>query len=77
MPNSALGLQIGSGSMESGCKQIALERLKIAGTQWSVEGARKLAKARAAFLSHEVHLSFVGLPHAAWQLLPAPVFMGL
>ena len=61
----AMGLQIGSGSMESGCKQIALERLKIAGAQWSVEGARKLAKARAAFLSHEVNLSFVGLPQAA------------
>ncbi len=60
-----LGLQIGSGSMESGCKQIALERLKIAGAQWSLEGARKLAKARATFLSHEVNLSLVGLPQAA------------
>jgi hypothetical protein len=58
----AQGLQIGSGSMESGCKQIALERLKIAGAQWSREGACKLAKARAAFLSHEVNLSFVALP---------------
>lgn len=61
----ALGLQIGSGSMESGCKQIALERLKIAGAQWSLDGARKLAKARAAFLSHEVNLSFVALPLVA------------
>jgi len=61
----AMGLQIGSGSMESGCKQVALERLKIAGAQWSVEGARKLAKARAAFLSHEVNLSFFPLPHVA------------
>ena len=60
-----MGLQIGSGSMESGCKQIALERLKIAGAQWSVEGARKLAKARAAFLSHEVNLAFVSLPLVA------------
>jgi len=47
----ALGLQIGSGSMESGCKQIGLERLKIAGARWSETGARKLAKARAAYLS--------------------------
>jgi len=61
----ALDLQIGSGSMESGCKQIALERLKIAGAQWSIEGARKLAKARAAFLSHEVNLAFVSLPLVA------------
>ncbi len=47
----AMGLQIGSGSMESGCKQIGLERLKIAGARWSETGARKLAKARAAYLS--------------------------
>ncbi len=47
----ALGLQIGSGSMESGCKQIGLERLKIAGARWSEAGARKVAKARAAYLS--------------------------
>jgi hypothetical protein len=61
----SMGLQIGSGSMESGCKQVGLERLKIAGAQWSVEGARKLAKARAAFLSHEVNLSFSVLPQVA------------
>jgi hypothetical protein len=61
----ALGLQIGSGSMESGCKQLGLERLKIAGAQWSVAGARKLAKARAAFLSREVNLSFSLLPQVA------------
>jgi hypothetical protein len=47
----ALGLQIGSGSMESGCKQIGLERLKIAGARWSAAGARLVAKARAAYLS--------------------------
>ena len=60
-----MGLQIGSGSMESGCKQIALERLKIAGAQWSVDGPRKLAKARAAFLSHEVNLARASLPLVA------------
>ena len=61
----ALGLQIGSGSMESGCKQIALERLKIAGAHWSTDGARLLAKARAAFLSHQLNLPFPSLPQAA------------
>ena len=61
----SMGLQIGSGSMESGCKQVGLERLKIAGAQWSVEGARKLAKARAAFLSHEVNLASYSLPRVA------------
>ena len=44
------GYQIGSGTMESGCKQIGLERLKISGARWSQNGARLVAKARAAFL---------------------------
>lgn len=47
----ALGYQIGSGTMESGCKQLGAERLKIAGARWTREGARLLAKARAAVLS--------------------------
>ena len=47
----AQGLQIGSGTMESGCKRIGLERLKIAGARWSRDGARLVAKARAAYLS--------------------------
>jgi len=47
----AQGYQIGSGTMESGCKQIGLERLKIAGARWSQDGARLVAKARAAYLS--------------------------
>lgn len=45
------GYQIGSGSMESGCKQIGLGRLKIAGARWSREAVRQVAKARAAYLS--------------------------
>ena len=45
------GYMIGSGSMESGCKQLGSQRLKIAGARWSPDGARKLAKARAAYLS--------------------------
>lgn len=58
----ARGLQIGSGTMESGCKQIGLQRLKIAGARWSEAGACKVAKARAAFLSGD------------WPQLGAPSF---
>jgi hypothetical protein len=47
----AQGYQIGSGIMESGCKRVGLERLKIAGARWSREGACLVAKARAAYLS--------------------------
>lgn len=43
----AAGLQIGSGSIESGCKQVIGARLKQAGMRWSRPGARAVAKARA------------------------------
>jgi hypothetical protein len=47
----AAGYQIGSGTIESGCKQIATQRLKRSGARWTLQGARMTAKARAAWLS--------------------------
>jgi len=47
----AAGYQIGSGTVESGCKQIGTQRLKRAGARWTEKGARYTAKARAAWLS--------------------------
>lgn len=47
----AKGYQIGSGTVESGCKQMGIQRMKIPGAIWSTEGSRRTAKARAAFLS--------------------------
>jgi hypothetical protein len=47
----AQGYLIGSGTIESGCKQIVTQRLKRSGAQWIVEGAVLTAKARAAWLS--------------------------
>jgi hypothetical protein len=44
---------IGSGSVESACKQIVSLRLKRAGARWSKTGASAVAKARAAWLSHQ------------------------
>ena len=61
----AMGLQIGSGSMESGCKQLGLARLTIAGARWSDPGARLLGKSRAAFLSPEITLPSLGALHVA------------
>lgn len=46
---------IGSGTIESGCKQIVTQRLKRAGAQWIVQGAVRTAKARAAWLSGTWH----------------------
>ena len=47
------GFRIGSGTVESGCKQIGTQRLKVAGARWGLQGARKTAKARAALLSNQ------------------------
>jgi len=47
----AAGYLIGSGTVESGCKQIVTQRLKRPGAQWMVDGAVHTAKARAAWLS--------------------------
>lgn len=46
-----MGLMIGSGVVESGCKQIVTQRLKLPGAQWLLEGAVYTTKARAAWLS--------------------------
>lgn len=46
------GYFIGSGTVESGGKQISGLRLKRAGARWTEPGAVATAKARAAWLSH-------------------------
>jgi hypothetical protein len=45
------GYFIGSGTVESGAKQIAAMRLKRCGARWTESGAIQTAKARAAWLS--------------------------
>jgi hypothetical protein len=47
----AEGYLIGSGTIESGCKQIVSLRLKRARARWTEPGALQTAKARAAWLS--------------------------
>lgn len=47
----AAGYLIGSGTVESACKQIVTHRLKRSGARWTKAGARFTAKARAAWLS--------------------------
>jgi hypothetical protein len=42
------GFQIGSGVVESSCKQVVGARLKLAGMRWNVAEAQRVAKARAA-----------------------------
>lgn len=45
------GYFIGSGTVESACKQIVSMRLKRSGARWTLDGAATTAKARAAWLS--------------------------
>ncbi len=47
----AAGYMIGSGTIESACKQLVTHRLDLSGAQWQVEGAVHTAKARAVWLS--------------------------
>jgi hypothetical protein len=47
------GYQIGSGTIESACKQLGIQRMKVPGATWNLEGARLTAKARAALLSDQ------------------------
>ncbi len=49
----ASNLLIGSGVMESGCKQIVTQRLKLPGAQWHVDGAILTVKARTAWMNGE------------------------
>lgn len=49
------GYYIGSGTIESACKQIVSLRLKRAGARWTEHGAVATAKARAAWLSGPQH----------------------
>jgi hypothetical protein len=51
----AAGYLIGSGVIESGCKQIVSQRLKLPGAQWNVDGAVLVAKARTAWMSGNWH----------------------
>ncbi len=47
------GYLIGSGTIESGCKQIGTMRMKRSGAQWTKNGAKLVAKARSAWLSEQ------------------------
>ena len=60
----AKGYFIGSGTVESACKQIVAMRLKRSGARWTHHGASLTAKARTAWLSNSWH-SVTHLPLAA------------
>lgn len=58
------GYLIGSGTIESACKQIVSLRLKRAGARWSQRGADATAKARSAWLSGINHWNALFVPNS-------------
>jgi hypothetical protein len=48
-----LGLQVGSGMVESACKQVVSQRLKGAGMRWREAGAQTVAQLRCLLLGGE------------------------
>lgn len=65
----ARGLQNGSGSIESGCKQVIAARLKQAGMRWSLAGARAVAAVRTRRKSDRWHEAMALRPprHRTYQ----------
>ena len=65
----ARGLPIGSGTMESGCKQVITARLKQAGMIWSLAGARQVAAVRTWLKSDRWHEAMARrpVPHRTYQ----------
>jgi len=65
----ARGMQIGSGSAESACKQLVSARLKGAGMIWDAAGAEAVAAVRAWLLSErwEEALALRGVPRRSYR----------
>lgn len=49
----AMGLSIGSGAAESGCKQVVTQRLKGAGMRWKEAGAQVIGQLRCLLLGQQ------------------------
>src|SRR6266545_2628732 len=69
------GLQIGSGTIESACKQLVTARLKQAGVIWDASGAEAVAVVRAWLLSErwEEAIALRGVRTRSYRRKPAGV----
>lgn len=50
----AMGLFVGSGVIEAGCKTIVSQRLKRSGMEWTVKGANAIIALRTCYLSNRI-----------------------
>jgi len=46
-----LGMFVGSGAVEAGCKAVIGQRLRLSGMRWSVPGATSIATLRCQYAS--------------------------
>ena len=56
-----LGLPIGSGVVESACKNVVAKRMKQSGMSWTLDGAREMLQLRASVMSRRFWDDFEGL----------------
>ena len=56
-----LGLPIGSGVVESACKNVVAKRMKQSGMSWTLDGAREMLQLRASVMSRRFRDDFEGL----------------
>lgn len=57
-----MGLFVGSGAVEAGCRAVVAQRMKLSGTLWSMEGAADIITLRCQVFSHSWE--------EIWQRLP-------
>ena len=56
-----LGLPIGSGVVESACKNVVAKRMKQSGMSWTLDGAKEMLQLRASVMSRRFWDDFEGL----------------
>ena len=56
-----LGLPIGSGVIESACKNVVAKRVKQSGMSWTLDGAKEMLQLRASVMSRRFWDDFDGL----------------
>ena len=60
----SLGIFVGSGAVEAGCRAVVAQRLKLSGMRWSVRGATAIVSLRAQESSGPTRWQEI------WQWLP-------
>ena len=63
-------LPIGSGTVESACKNVVAARMKQSGMTWTLEGAKHMLQIRASLMSSRFARDFQHVPSSRSYRLP-------